>query len=181
MLRSAVIVPVPAAEPVVASYRRELDRAASWGVPAHVTVVFPFAPGDELSPALVDRLATVVARVAAFDLVLDRCSWFGEDVLWLAPLDDGPFRALTAAVVEEFPAWPPYGGAHDDVVPHLTVGERRCGSPERLRAAEADVATRLPVTTSVDHALLISGTEQPGSWRTVARLPLSAARPGGPA
>lgn len=178
-LQSAVIVPVAAAEPVVASYRRDLDRAASWGVPAHVTIVFPFAPGDELTPALVERLARVVARVPAFDLVLDRCAWFGDDVLWLAPVDGAPFRALTAAVVGEFPAWPPYGGAHDDVVPHLTVGERACGSLARLRAAEADVVRRLPVATSVDHALLISGTDQPDSWRTVARLPLSApyARP----
>lgn len=34
----------------------------------------------------------VVATVAPFELVLDRCAWFGEDVLWLAPVDDGPLR-----------------------------------------------------------------------------------------
>lgn len=82
--------------------------------------------------------------------------------------------------MEEFPAWAPYAGAHDEVVPPLAVGERRCGSLERLRAAETDVATRLPVTTSVDHVLLISGTDQPDSWRTVARLSLSAASSAGP-
>ncbi len=173
---SAVIVPVPTAEPVVAAHRRELDVAASWGVPAHVTIVYPFAPADVLSDALVDRLAAVVATIPSFGLVFDRCAWFGEDVLWLAPVDPVPFRALVDAVAGEFPQWPPYGGAHGDVVPHLTVGERRRGSLARLRAAEADVAPRLPVEADVDHALLMAGTDRPDSWAALARLPLSARR-----
>lgn len=40
--QTAVIVPVPAAEALVGSHRRRLDRAAGWGVPAHVTVLYPF-------------------------------------------------------------------------------------------------------------------------------------------
>lgn len=173
---SAVIVPVPAAEPVVGAHRRTLDVAASWGVPAHVTLVYPFAPAAALDTTLVERLSAVVARVPAFDVELDRCAWFGEDVVWLAPADPAPFRALVAAVAGEFPQWPPYGGVHPDVVPHLTLGERRRGSLAQLRAAEADVAARLPVVDTVDHALLIAGAARPDSWAPVASLPLSARR-----
>jgi hypothetical protein len=36
---TAVIIPVSSAEPVVAEHRRRLDPSASWGVPAHVTVL----------------------------------------------------------------------------------------------------------------------------------------------
>ena len=41
---SAVIVAVPAAEPAVRAHRQQFDRAAAWGVPAHVTVLYPFVP-----------------------------------------------------------------------------------------------------------------------------------------
>jgi hypothetical protein len=36
---SALIVAVPAAEPAVGALRAAYDPAASWGVPAHVTVL----------------------------------------------------------------------------------------------------------------------------------------------
>jgi hypothetical protein len=41
---SAVLVPVPEAERGVSGHRNRLDRAAVWGVPAHVTVLYPFVP-----------------------------------------------------------------------------------------------------------------------------------------
>jgi len=45
---SALIVPVPEAEPVVGEFRASLDRCAGWGVPAHVTVIYPFRAPDRL-------------------------------------------------------------------------------------------------------------------------------------
>ncbi|MEP7092043.1 MAG: hypothetical protein ABI776_18220 [Nocardioidaceae bacterium] len=53
-----------------------------------------------------------------------------------------------------------------------TVGGLRSGTAAGLREAEADVTARLPVTTRIEQALLIHGTSQPESWRTVATLPL---------
>ncbi len=44
-------------------------------------------------------------------------------VLYLAPSPDTPLRALTQAVVERFPSYPPYEGEFDDVIPHLTVAD----------------------------------------------------------
>lgn len=41
--QTAVVVTIPAADPVVSAHRRALDAAATLGVPAHVTVIFPFA------------------------------------------------------------------------------------------------------------------------------------------
>jgi hypothetical protein len=59
---TAVIVPMPAMEPLVEPHRRHLDRAAAWGVPAHVTVLYPF-----IEPAGIDDhvLAAGVACVCA--------------------------------------------------------------------------------------------------------------------
>lgn len=171
--QTAVIVPVAPAERVVAEHRRHLDRAASWGVPAHVTVLFPFMAPVEIDDDVVRRLATAIASVSVFDCTFARCEWFDRDVLWLAPDPAQPFRDLTDAVAREFPEHPPYGGAHDDVVPHLTVGEARFGTLDELRAAEVAVLAQLPVTARIDHALLIAGTDQPDSWSTVATLALS--------
>lgn len=171
--QTAVIVPVPAAETAVSEHRRRLDVAAAWGVPAHVTVLFPFVPPTEVDDEVIARLAAVFSAAGPFDCTFDRCGWFGDDVLWLAPDRDQEFRDLTEQVVEQFPLYVPYGGAHDDVVPHLTVGESRRGTVDDLEAAESDLCGKLPITARIDHALLMAGSDQADSWRTVATLPLS--------
>ena len=173
--QTAVIIPIGAAEAVVSHHRLRLDTSASWGVPAHVTIVFPFVPPADVDDAVVARLAAVFAAVPPFDCTFTECCWFGEDVLWLAPDRAQELRDLTSAVASEFPGFQPYGGEHDDVVPHLTIGESRRGSVAALRAAELDVSSKLPFTEHIDHALLIAGTDQPSSWHPVARLPLGSA------
>jgi 2'-5' RNA ligase len=172
---SAVIVPVPAAEPVVGPHRAHLDRAAGWGVPAHVTVLYPFLPPAALTADAIDRLAAAVASVPAFDATFATPGWFGSDVLWLGPEPAEPLRALTLAVSAAFPDHPPYGGAFDEIHPHVTVAERALGGPGDLERAEVAVRSGLPVTQRVDHALLIAGADAPRSWRTVRRLPLGPA------
>lgn len=174
--QTAVIIPVGPAEAAVAGHRRRLDVAASWGVPAHVTVLYPFVPPADVDDNVINRLAAVFAAAPPFDCTFAKCGWFGEDVLWLAPDRDHEFRDLTNGVVEEFPGYTPYGGEFDDVIPHLTVGESRRGTADELRAAEADVSLKLPITARIEHALLIAGTARPNSWHTVARLPLGTTR-----
>jgi 2'-5' RNA ligase len=175
---TAVIVPIDAAEVVVAEHRRKLDAATSWGVPAHVTVVYPFVHPMAADDAVLSRLGAALSSVPAFECSFTRCQWFGAAVLWLAPEPEQPFRDLTTAVWQAFPEYPPYGGAFDDVVPHLTVGEvseRGRGSLQQLRAAEADVSPQLPIRTRVDHVLLIAGTNVADSWYTMREFCLSPA------
>ena len=43
VLRSGLIIEVPEAETAVAAWRERLDPQAVLGVPAHITVLFPFA------------------------------------------------------------------------------------------------------------------------------------------
>jgi 2'-5' RNA ligase len=172
---SAVLVPVPEAEPAVGPHRARLDPAAAEGVPAHVTVLYPFVPPPEITATTIEVLAAAVRSVAAFDCQFPATAWFGEDVVWLAPRPDEPFRALTRAVRAAFPGYLPYGGRHDDPVPHLTIGDQPPGGVAALRAAEADVLTALPVRTRVSRAWLMSGGRERGSWRTLAELSLAGA------
>lgn len=169
--QTAVIVPVAAAEGVVAEHRRRLDRSARWGVPAHVTVVYPFVAPTDVDQQLISSLAAIFAASSPFDCRFTECRWFASGVLWLAPDPAEPFRGLTRAVVDRFPSHRPYGGKYGEVIPHLTVGESRLANEADLGAAEADIRTRLPITARIERALLIAGTDQPDSWRTVAELP----------
>jgi hypothetical protein len=175
---SAVVVPVPEADAVVAGYRARLDPAATLGVPAHVTLLAPFLPPSLITAATIAALAQIAGSVAAFDCTFARTAWFGERVLWLAPEPDGPFRELTRRLAAAFPQCPPYGGVFADVIPHLTVGEDETAGAGQLRAAEPGVTGRLPVATLVSRAWLMTGTAGPGSWHRVAELPLRPRQPG---
>jgi len=63
---------------------------------------------------VIDLAAAAVASVPAFECTFARTRWFGEDVLWLAPEPDQPFRALTTALHRAFPQCPPFGGIYPD-------------------------------------------------------------------
>lgn len=117
---------MPALEPVVGRHREHLDVAAGWGVPAHVTVLYPFAPPDAVDEALLGKLAAAIGTVPQFRCTFAATDWFGHDVLWLRPGPVEPFRALTKAVLSAFPQYLPYGGC---------ARRRPRAPPHRRRAA----------------------------------------------
>ncbi len=62
--QSAVLVPVPEAERVVSRHRIRLDPAAELGVPAHVTVLYPFvAPPAITATTLAVPVSAHISRV----------------------------------------------------------------------------------------------------------------------
>jgi 2'-5' RNA ligase len=128
-LESALLLPVPAAEGVVGEHRARLDASARDGVPAHVTVLYPFLPPAGIGPEVLAELARLFAAVRRFSFTLDQVRWFGESVVWVGPSDDSPFRKLTALAVAAYPSCLPYRSAHEDVVPHLTIGHLGHGHP----------------------------------------------------
>jgi hypothetical protein len=61
-LQSALLLPVPAAESVVGPHRARRDASARDGVPAHVTVLYPFLP-TAIGPDVLAALAQLFAGV----------------------------------------------------------------------------------------------------------------------
>jgi len=171
---SALVVAVPEAEPVVGRHRALLDVNAALGVPAHVTVLFPFLAAEQLDDGALTEVATAVGAAPAFACSFARTSWFDDDVLWLAPTDPRPFRDLTARVFAAFPDHPPFGGAFSEVVPHLTVGHRHPRAV--LEAAERDVVPNLPVTAEVSDVLLLVQDRPGGRWSPRTIFPLGVSR-----
>jgi len=169
--QTALIVGIPQAERAVGRWRAALDRAAGWGVPAHVTVLYPFLPPERLDDDALAAVGEAIAAVPSFTVDFTHVRWFGDRVAWLAPTPDEPFRALTTAVWQRFPEASPYGGAHADLVPHLTIGHD-APKPAMIEAAEA-VAASLPIRAAVDVVQLIAGTLEPHSWHTIREYPLA--------
>jgi 2'-5' RNA ligase superfamily len=172
---SVLLITVPVAEPAVARHRSRFDKSAALGVPAHVTVLYPFVPADLIDADVNAVLTRLFGSVPGFRFTLDRTGWF-DQVLWLGPADPAPFSALTDLVAARFPSCPPYGGQYAEVIPHLTVGE---GAPlADLQAAEAAVRPYLPISAAATEVTLMTGPPPAsapavGGWTTVATFPLA--------
>ncbi len=163
---SAVIVAITL-PPALELLRRRLTPTANDGVPAHVTVLYPFVPPDELTDSVRAALTAIALQehvfVARFRSVR---TW--PTVAWLAPLPGEPFARLTSAVVSAFPDYQPYGGSVPEVVPHLTIAE---GDEHAVALAARSAPASLPYEATV-RAMSVIAQADDRRWRSVWRLPL---------
>lgn len=165
-----MLATVAGAEPLVEHWRRRFDASAAAGIPAHVTVLFPFLDVDLISAAVIGDLTTLIAGHDSFAVRFDECGRF-PDVLYLAPTPDQPLRALTESIATRWPEAPPYGGQFAEVIPHLTVAH---GQPSRIfDEVEAELADRLPVTATISSVSLFVSDGQ--CWRPHASFPMLGA------
>lgn len=72
--QTVVIVPIPAVQPLVGGWRARLDSSAAVGVPAHVTIIYPFRRlTDQLArrwpEAPLNRPGFLIAAVGVGDVV----------------------------------------------------------------------------------------------------------------
>jgi 2'-5' RNA ligase len=169
--RTALVIAMPEADARFGELRLRYDPQASLGVPAHVTILFPFMP-----PALVDadvrrRLKLLFEQHAPFACRLARVERFPATT-YLAPASAVPFVELTQAVAAAFPDYPPYGGAHAGVVPHLTVAD---GDAQAADLAERELRAELerngPVTAQCRSVRLLENSS--GRWATLDEFPLA--------
>jgi hypothetical protein len=145
-LQHYLVVPFPEVAEVVDPWREQsLGAKPSSGVPPHVTLLAP-CPGEA------DSIREVLDGTEAFDVEFrELCRFTVVPTLYLAPEPAQPFLDLIGALMGRFPDWPPYGGLHDTVVPHLTVTQ---GAAED--AAEQAVARKLPLRGRAREALLLA-------------------------
>lgn len=167
---SGLIIESQAAEAAVASLRWRYDEFAPAGIPAHVTVLFPFIDCATLAESDLAEVARIAAGIDAFDYRLETTGWFGEHVVWLAPADPAPFLAVIDAITSAFPDYQPYQGQHAEVIPHLTLGHAR--PVEELRRAELEVADSLPITDRATAITLMTESfDSPGQWTRRTSFP----------
>lgn len=176
MAESGFIVRVPEAEPLVRALRERYDESARLGVPAHVTVLFPFMPPERVDASVLERIRRVVGSARSFEFSLSAVARFPATA-YLAPEPPAPFVALTEALVAEFPQFPPFGGEFPTVIPHLTVAH---GSAEEAQAVETQLIARLaehgPIKSTCRSLELLENSS--GHWRLLHVFRLAAERAG---
>ncbi len=151
---TGLIVPVDAAAGLVAPWSGLLPPAGR-ALPPHVTALWPFLPVAALDAAGERRLEDLLAGVPAFSFALTRVAELADAAV-LLPEPSAPFRALTRLLWDEWPECPPYGGAFDDVAPHVTVAvDPPAGEREAIEAA---LAPLLPLPCRAAEVLLIEET-----------------------
>jgi 2'-5' RNA ligase len=167
--RTAVVVEVPAADAAVGDLYRQHTSSGAEGMPPHITLLIPFVDSESLQ---VDEVEDVLGAFQPFDFELTRPCRFGarDVVLWLAPEPSAPFVAMTGALVRAFPAYQPYEGAFDEVVPHLTVAVSR--ETGVLDTIEPLLEAGLPIRARAGSVTIVHHVD--GRW-----LPLSTFALGG--
>jgi 2'-5' RNA ligase superfamily len=165
MSESAIVVRirVPAA---IDRLRRTHDRSARLGVPAHVTILYPFVDGAELTPEIREKVNSIAGGFRAFEVVFASAArWPG--VVYLEPQPTSRFSALIDICAAAFPEHPPYAGTIDEVIPHLTVAETDSGPLDEILAA---ARLSVPFEATADSLeVLAEGAD--GRWQRRWRLP----------
>jgi 2'-5' RNA ligase len=169
-LRSALVVEVPEATRAVDDWRERTSSAKpSAGVPAHVTILFPFVPARRIDRELLASLGSLFAAYPAFGFELRDARRF-PGLLYLAPEPAERFLELIEAAAAAHPDFPPYGGEFDTIVPHLTAAE---GEAAVLDRAAADIEPSLPIPAVAHEVTLLEEVEPAlARWHSRARLPL---------
>jgi len=166
---TGIVIPVREAETVVRQRVMQVspelmpqDRSIS----AHITLLAPFLPTEQIDDGVINELARCFADVTPFSFTLTEVCEFPGGVTYLAPDPASTFRRLTQELHRSFPEFPPYGGAFDEVVPHLTVPLAPGEDTDSLRIA---LNRLLPMTGhAVEAALMHVG---PGETHVIATLP----------
>jgi 2'-5' RNA ligase len=149
-------------------YHNDLDV-----MPPHVTLAFPFLPLESVTTGVVQRLSELFAATSAFDFEMNQVRWFDTNVVYLEPSESGAFRSIIETLKSEFPAFHPYDGAFDSVVPHVTLSEH--GSLANRRALGRQAPKYLPISARASHVWIMSNERNRDSWSIRKVFALSSA------
>lgn len=147
--QTAVILPVPAADDVLAAVASQHPAAVRPGVPAHVSLLYPFLPAPAID-------ATVTAWLKRFAASWPSVTITLSEVRQRPGFVYLPCPELLPLVEDARSAWPdlrPYGGRFGaSPEPHLTVS--------MLDGGEGNIATlvagMLPVRTVLNEVWLVA-------------------------
>ena len=166
---SAVIIPVPEVEPIVASLRLQYDRTASHGVPAHVTLLYPFCP-PEIILGETEILRNICMSIEAFPFSFTEVGRFPATA-YLHPDKAEVFERITKTLVNTWPVFQPYNGAFSEIIPHLTVAHGV--DRETLATVERYLRRHLPIKCFAREVWLMASDHE-GIWSRRAVFPLAS-------
>lgn len=161
-VETGLIIPVPAFEEFIRHHRVFNPAVSPEGVPAHLTLLYPFLPPEVCVEAHA-QVASFFASVEPIEFELTEIGWFDDRVVFVAPDDPTPFVALTERLIGEWTECIPYGGRHGGKhVPHLTLGIE--GTSQEMASLAEAAQQLLPMKCVAEQAWLMIGTSRPARW-----------------
>jgi len=156
---SSIVLPVEEAEAIVGHLRERYDPAARSGMPAHITLLYPFVPPIRTA-AEIEVLGRLFLSIPEFEFALTDVRHFPATA-YLHPDPPDAFVRLTEIITQRWPDYSPYRGAFSTVVPHLTVADHV--NRDVLDSVERAVSIHLPIKCRAKVAWLLCSDAQ-GFW-----------------
>ncbi|MBZ0297909.1 MAG: 2'-5' RNA ligase family protein [Anaerolineae bacterium] len=150
---TGIMVNLPhVAQAVILPLRRQINREQVIWYPAHITLLYPFVPYDQVEQAAA-RLADLGARIPPFRVTLSQYGFFPK-AIYLKPADSLPLRSLLQAVQSIFPDYVPYQGEFgSEYNPHVTL----LNTEQEIQQADFHLPPLEPITFEVNRIQLMSG------------------------
>ena len=163
-MESTLAILVPEVEGLVRTFRDRYDPAAKAGMPAHITLLYPFKSPNEIDGLVLDTLRNCLSRFQPFKFSLMTINQFPGETLFLVPEPEDPFRELTLGIWRCYPETPPCRGRYSTVVPHLTVADRM--GEQRLAevAGEFEEASQGRLSIQAEAAKVALMDSRSGRW-----------------
>jgi 2'-5' RNA ligase len=159
---TALIVPVLLPK-ALAAFRLETLRDSGSGIPAHVTLLYPFVPPSGLDNRLRKAVAEVVSPHPRFEYALAGPARWSQ-ALYASVEPEAPFRSLHADLAAAFPEYPIYGGVFD-FVPHVTIAEGEAAAEPALADDSAWASLPATFTARSVELIVLEGNTWKLRWR----------------
>ena len=154
--------------PELEALRRQSASGALEGLPAHITLLYPFVAPESIDTSLQARLTEITASHPRFAYRLTGPHrWPG--ILYASVEPRTPFVALQADLARAFPEHPLYGGTYD-FSPHVTIAEGAAAESVTIVGHRAWGDLSEAATARAEAIELIVRTA--GRWSTRWRIPL---------
>lgn len=162
---TALVVLLPAAEPLLAAARRVAPKLVRPGLPAHVTALYPFLPAGALTGDVERAVRELAAGAGPVEVELAGVA----TAPGFAAVPVPALRAVTDAACDRWPDVPPYGGRFGArPAPHLTLATG--GTDAGLARVAAEVRPLLPVRDRATELHLVELAAD--GWRRRLAAPL---------
>jgi 2'-5' RNA ligase len=171
ILESAIIVTIPEAESVVRKWREKYDRVALLGIPAHITLLYPFKSPPEINESIIDKLRLLFKTINSFSFSLTTIGTF-PNVIFLSPYPKNFFIDITKKLASLFPENPPFGGKFPEINPHLTIGQftDKDNFKEILNNILKEINPKLPINAkAIEAKLMVENSDQ--TWSELIKFP----------
>lgn len=155
---------MPAVDGLLASVADRYPDAVRHGVPAHISVLYPFLAAHRVDGDVISTLRGIFSPAPAIPVTFDLCHR-DSGFVFLPPSPADPLNVLTDDVRQAWPDVVPYDGVYGEVDPHLTIAMRT--TVASAESIQREVTGHLPISAELREAWLVG---YDGSWSVRERF-----------